>query len=388
MLIPTLVAIIAVALRFWIRWRKLHSEDWVTLGTMIFSTAYTTSGIVQTRFGLGLPWAMRPAEYTREYLVANYAAWPFYLFALAGFKLALCISYLRMTRGSLDTKYRHFIIGVASFSSAAHLVFVLMFMFACQPLSRIFDFSIEGYCLPFSAVNYALGATVVVLDVTIFLLPIPLIRRLRLDRATKTGLIIVFALGLITTVLSILRLQQIPRIVNGDGDTTKFTVRGSMELNVGIITSCLPFLRPVFRHLPPKFLACFSTNASSKASQGPGFNPILTIGGGGGGSVSHQHSSPSAPQIGNHSAISSKSTSKRDSTSLLTSFQSRPRSPEAVHQQAHSEMSVMKTVHVEVDSVQAPLSPTLWLAADRGGGEEFGRGKTRREVWEFSPTLG
>lgn len=53
---------------------------------------------------------------------------------------------------------------------------------------------------------------------------------------------------------------------------------------------------------------------------------------------------------------------------------------------------VMKTVHVEVDSVQAPPSPTIWLAADADPNavvmerpEEFGRGKTRREVWEYPP---
>lgn len=89
-----------------------------------------------------------------------------------------------------------------------------------------------------------LCATVVVLDVTIFLLPIPLVRRLKLDRTTKAGLIIVFALGLITTVLSILRLQQIHRIVSGDGDTTKFTIRGSMELNVGVSTPSTSVLLP------------------------------------------------------------------------------------------------------------------------------------------------
>lgn len=110
----------------------------------------------ETRFGLGLPWALRSEEYTREYLIANYAAWPVsliytsirfalflivytqaYLLGLAGFKLALCISYLRMTRGSLDTRYRHFIIAVAVFSSIAHLVFLFLFMFACMPVSRI-----------------------------------------------------------------------------------------------------------------------------------------------------------------------------------------------------------------------------------------------------------
>lgn len=205
-----------------------------------------------------------------------------------------------------------------------------------------------------------------------------------------------------------MRLQQIHRIVDGDGDTTKFTIRGSMELNVGvsthfgviqftkndslkltppfqIITSCLPFLRPVLGLLPRRLLACFSSDTSSKSGPEPGFNPIATIGGG----VSYQRSpipSSNNHTIGNHSAISSKAAKSTQNTtsSLLSSFQSRPRSPEPAYglRNQSEMMSVMKTVHVEVDSVQAPPSPTLWLAPERGVGE-FGRGKTRKEVWEY-----
>lgn len=40
MLVPTLVAIIVVALRFWTRRRKQHSEDWITLGTMVSGNIY------------------------------------------------------------------------------------------------------------------------------------------------------------------------------------------------------------------------------------------------------------------------------------------------------------------------------------------------------------
>lgn len=160
----------------------------------------------------------------------------FYLFGLAGFKLALCMSYLRNgrreSRHSLSPFHNR---GRSLFVGSSYRFRVLVHVRMCAgrqkldivhavsttnnttKLSRIFDFNIEGSCLPFSTVNYVLCATVVTLDITIFLLPIPLVRRLRLDRTTKTGLIIVFALGLVTTVLSILRLQQIYRIVIVDG---------------------------------------------------------------------------------------------------------------------------------------------------------------------------
>lgn len=63
--------------------------------------------------------------------------------------------------------------------------------------------------------------------------PIPLVYRLRLERAVKLGLTIVFSLGLLTTICSILRMTQIHRIAYGDGDSTQFVIRSGMELNVG-----------------------------------------------------------------------------------------------------------------------------------------------------------
>lgn len=98
----------------------------------------------------------------------------------------------------------------------------------------MFDPSMPGTCLQFAPVNYAISITAIVCDVTIFLLPIPLVQRLHLDRTVKIGLTIMFALGLLTTVLSILRATQIYRVQYGDGDPSFLVVRSGLELNIGV----------------------------------------------------------------------------------------------------------------------------------------------------------
>ncbi|KAI5361685.1 hypothetical protein Slin14017_G084180 [Septoria linicola] len=287
-LVFTVLMIIVVALRFWIRRRILHKEDWLTLGTMIVSIIYSASVIVQTKYGLGLPVQLQPIENWRNYVLCNYAARPFYLFGLAGFKLALCISYLRMTKGSTDYNYRRFIIAVAIFSTASHMIFVVLYFCQCIPLSKMFDRTVIGECLPFAPVNYAISVVVILCDIIIFLLPMPLIHRLHLERAVKLGLTIVFALGLLTTVLSIMRASQIHRIAYVDGDLTYFVIRSGLELNIGIITSCLPVLRPVLRLIPRKIISLLPI-ASTGNPHEPGshgevelhgdYPPTQTIGG-------------------------------------------------------------------------------------------------------------
>ena len=93
-----------------------------------------------------------------------------------------------------------------------------------------------GECLPFAPLNYSISVVVILCDIVIFLLPMPLIHRLHLERSVRLGLTIAFALGLLTTVLSIMRASQIHRIAYVDGDTSYFVIRSGLELNIGVCT--------------------------------------------------------------------------------------------------------------------------------------------------------
>ncbi|KXT10743.1 hypothetical protein AC579_6845 [Pseudocercospora musae] len=435
-LVFTILMLVTVSSRLWVRRSTIHKEDWITLVTTLFSVIYGATVIIQTRYGLGLPVTLQPRQHARAHAITNYAAKPFYLWGLAGFKLALCISYLRMTKGSTDRRYRIFIIGIAVFCVAVNTIYVFLCMFNCNPLAKMFDTSIPGSCLSFSPINYAISITAIICDVIVFLLPIPLIQRLHLDRAVKLGLTIIFALGLLTTVLSIMRATQIHRIEYGDGDTSYFVIRSGLELNIGIITSCLPVLRPLLRHVPQKIISLLPCSAGHETTHAsavelPGDYPVTqTIG----GSFSHHMSSQSGkswkslptPFRTKHwhkfdKGVERMTTTMRGSDeSLVSSEQSfgnaspqidvlkrtsrplsmtRPLTSMTQHSETETVITgggrqrwesdngtgrwegfggVIKTVEIDVSSVHAttPTTPTDGIV-------EFGRGLTRRDEWDF-----
>ncbi len=102
-----------------------------------------------------------------------------------------------------------------------------------------------GTCLPAVASFTAYAVLTIISDVLVAVLPIPVLLKLNIRMEKKLGLIGIFALGLFTTLCSILRYTQINRIQFGDHDSTMLVVWGVIEFNVGNMVSSLPFLAPV-----------------------------------------------------------------------------------------------------------------------------------------------
>lgn len=81
---------------------------------------------------------------------------------------------------------------------------------------------------------YGLAIYTIITDVTIIVLPIPLLLGLNIKVAQKAGVVCLFLLGLFTTVCSIMRLTQIQRVAFGDGNSTMLVLWGTIEFNVGV----------------------------------------------------------------------------------------------------------------------------------------------------------
>ncbi|KAF2157325.1 hypothetical protein K461DRAFT_15086 [Myriangium duriaei CBS 260.36] len=258
--LTVLMSAVVIA-RLWLRLSVLGSEDWLVVTAAICSIIYNALCIMQTRYGLGLPIALRPhmdvgpytvvckrtrihmklpADYRVQY---NYAGRPFYLIGIACFKISLCIGYLRFTARTTDFRFRRLTMAVIAFVIITSITFMGINLFSCIPLSKIFDRTIPGKCLPYSPANYYISACIIAADVTTFTLPIRLISPLSLPWKKKVQVCALFALGLSTTAFSILRMASIYKNANGSGDLTDLVQYGCIEINVGIITSCLPFVR-------------------------------------------------------------------------------------------------------------------------------------------------
>ena len=152
---------------------------------------------------------------------------------ITGFKVALCIAYLRISNHSSLHMYRKFIYAIGAFAVLSHLAGTLVLIFQCNPVQKSWLPLTPGYCLPNDITFYTLAAVTILCDLVIFITPIPLLLRLRINRRRKVGLIGIFLLGLFTTVCSVLRMIQIIQI-SKDGNSTGLVLWGTIEMNVGV----------------------------------------------------------------------------------------------------------------------------------------------------------
>lgn len=135
--------------------------------------------------------------------------------------------------------------GTIAFVFLNHLGSALALIFACDPVDKSWNPNKPGKCFPPGASFTAYAVLTIVSDVIVAVLPIPVLLKLNIRLEKKLGLMGIFALGLFTTLCSILRYTQINRIQYGDGNSTMLVVWGVIEFNVGNIVSSLPFLAPV-----------------------------------------------------------------------------------------------------------------------------------------------
>lgn len=205
---------------------------------------YANLCIAQSRYGLGLPLDDRPAVNIDIYSTLNYAGRPFYQVGIAAFKIALCLAYIRITGRNIHHIYRYTIWATLVFTLASHITGALVLIRMCQPVSKSWRPGTPGKCLPSTTTFYALAAVSIFCDILVMLLPVPLLVRLQINMRRKVGLLVIFTLGIFTTICSGMRMAQI-RTIAENGNSTMLVLWGVVELNVGIILSSLPALNPI-----------------------------------------------------------------------------------------------------------------------------------------------
>jgi hypothetical protein len=99
---------------------------------------------------------------------------------------------------------------------------------------KSWDPTVPGTCLAAGPSFTAYAIVTIVSDVAVAIIPIPVLLQLKVSMGKKVGLIVIFLLGLFTTLCSIFRYLQINRIQYGDGNSTMLIVWGVIEFNVGV----------------------------------------------------------------------------------------------------------------------------------------------------------
>ncbi|KEY83999.1 integral membrane protein Pth11 [Aspergillus fumigatus] len=175
-------------------------------------------------------------------------------------KFSILFQYLRIFPSRRFRFACHTVMGIVALYSTWAIVSAFV---NCIPVARFWDRDIPGSCLSFEAVWFFNASMNIATDLTLLIMPMPLISQLQLPRMQKIALMAVFAVGLLVVITSILRLSSL-RAVAQNPDTSYSNVGAAYwtaaECNVAIICACLPFLRPLISRIFPRLLSTKSYN--------------------------------------------------------------------------------------------------------------------------------
>ncbi|KAK5110884.1 hypothetical protein LTR85_000694 [Meristemomyces frigidus] len=187
--------------------------------------------------------------------------------------MSILLQYLRIFP---QEKFRKACFTVMALVSIYSLWAVLSGIFACNPVDSFWDMSRFAWdqpgCLPRLTVWYTNAAINIATDVAIALLPLPVISSLQIPRRQRIILMGVFAAGLFTCFMSILRLIYIFPITSTSDVTWNSplaAIWSCVETNIGIWCSCVPTLKGCVQRYYPKLLDSFHSASADSAGSMP-----------------------------------------------------------------------------------------------------------------------
>ncbi|KAI0912559.1 hypothetical protein F4823DRAFT_581124 [Ustulina deusta] len=158
------------------------------------------------------------------------------------------------------------------------MVFVILFgtantlviIFQCTPIDSFWTgWSGErtGRCININVFSWARAAIEIAVDIAIISLPLRDIVRTQLSWKMKVQIFIMFALGFVVTIVSILRLQsliQFAQTMNPTYDNAPGIYWSVLECDIFIISACLPSIRSISLKMFPRVFGTKRDTISGK----------------------------------------------------------------------------------------------------------------------------
>ncbi|KFY89662.1 hypothetical protein V500_05555 [Pseudogymnoascus sp. VKM F-4518 (FW-2643)] len=209
-------------------------------------------------------WEMPLTRFER-YSVATYVAAPVYQMCNGFTKLSLLIVYMQLSPQKWFRIAAWFsIVVVALYTS----VITLLMFFHCHPIRRAFDFTLQtGYCLDAGILYMATAVSNIITDVMLFVLPTPMIIKLKMSKRQKIACVLIFGIGSLTVATSVVRLVYLPGTLKSSDiswDAAPANVWTFVEGNLFVICGSIPTMRRFFSHFFPNI---FGTSVSTSHDQ-------------------------------------------------------------------------------------------------------------------------
>lgn len=190
-----------------------------------------------------------------------------YVFVLLLAKLSLVVFYLRIFT---VPKFRIAAYTLIGFLIIGQFAIGFLTIFSCHPIELFWNRDIHtGGCLDINQLAYANSALAIIQDLVILALPVAMLPGLQMNRNKKISVAMVFLLGSVGFISTIIRLQVLAVFGNSIDPTWDYAPVvwwTTVELGVVIVCACMPMIRNLVEKLFPGF-SLFTKWTSPKPSQ-------------------------------------------------------------------------------------------------------------------------
>ncbi|KAK2666507.1 hypothetical protein RAB80_018164 [Fusarium oxysporum f. sp. vasinfectum] len=262
--------------------RTVDYSDYLIIPAWIFAVAFASVNIIQCSYGLGVHiWNVPIVKFSPTFLQSsdtNAKPWQLklqittqalYCVSMMFTKLSLLAVYLRI---SPSRRFRAVVCLLMAIVAGYSFSAVLVAIFQCHPIEMAWDITIsDGSCIDRMAYFIATLALNVATDLFMLALPIPMLWNVKMPKRQKLGLIGIFMTGSFVCVVGFLRIKSLFGLM-GLNDLTWHLVDGYVwvviEMNTGIICSCLPFMKPFLKQVFPRVFGSSLGSSHRQSSNG------------------------------------------------------------------------------------------------------------------------
>ncbi|TLS22197.1 uncharacterized protein PpBr36_10033 [Pyricularia pennisetigena] len=174
-----------------------------------------------------------------------------YAWNLVWTKISLLLMYTRIFQTNL---VRRICIGIGILIVCWGFTVMFLFIFICFPVQKLWYPDIPGHCINQVATWIANGVSTILTDIAILVIPFTQVWKLQLSRADKIGLTVAFGSGFFVVFASTYRASILFTYNNNDPTYTLAPTVGwtAIEMSGGIISACLPTMRPCLQYFARK----------------------------------------------------------------------------------------------------------------------------------------
>ncbi|MCJ1350675.1 MAG: hypothetical protein MMC33_000656 [Icmadophila ericetorum] len=231
---------------------KFWFDDWLILTAALVTTVNLACLIELVHYGSGRHIVVLPTEYLKPEMQWAFGTEINYVLSVTFVKCSILCLYLRIfgVKHKLAKATYGLIVVVIAWGVAT----LLSTIFECTPIAAFWDYTIpDAHCINFHAWYIATNVPTIVIDFAILALPVSVFWNLQLSLGRRAGLIGIFMLGTVASIISIFRVVANVSASLNDFDSTwnyvGTTIYSTLESDIGIICACLPVVAPVARKL-------------------------------------------------------------------------------------------------------------------------------------------